>query len=146
MIKKLNVAQLEEVSKLFYSVFTSEPFNFNWLNEDKAKGYISDMMNDSCYVGFTYIIDNKEIGYCIGAYNKNMVLTQYHIKEIFIKKEYQNLGYGKKMMLEIEDYLKKDDIQLITLYTNCKIPAYDFYLKNDFQVIEDTVHMLKVIN
>ncbi len=146
MIEDLNIQEVEKVSGMFLEVFQSEPFNFDWINKKKALGYMTDLFNDSGFKGFTYKDNGKTIGYCLGSYNRNMIADQYHIKEIFIKKESQHQGYGLKMLNEIEDFLKSVNIDVITLYTNIGIPAYNFYLKNNFQVMSDTVHMLKVIN
>lgn len=145
MLVNLDISHMKETGEMFYSVFREEPFNFDWLTMDMADKYMKEIYNHPCFKGFKLVYNNITLGYCVGDLQVSLPMTQYNIKEIFIRSDIKRKGYGTIFLNEIENNLKEEGIKVVSLYTSKNIPAYDFYKKNSYTEIEDTVHYLKLL-
>ncbi|MES2587379.1 MAG: GNAT family N-acetyltransferase [Bacteroidota bacterium] len=65
------------------------------------------------------------------------------VRFVAVESEQQGSGFGKKIMLEIEDYCKENDIQKIILHA--RDYAVDFYLKLDYKLIEKSYKLFDVL-
>ncbi len=144
-IKKMQSEDIESCSKLFYEVFTSEEWKFNWLTMGKAYDYFTDLFNTPNFIGFLLESEGEVIGACVGTGNTHFVNNQYEIKEIFIHPNLQNKGFGSLFLNEVENTLREMSYDMITLYTQRNIPAHDFYNSREYITLKDTVHMTKIL-
>lgn len=145
MLVNVEKKDINEAGKMFYDVFKNDPFNFDWLVMDMANKYMEEIFIHPAFKGFKLIYNNTALGYCLGDLQTSLPMTQYNIKEIFIRKDIKRKGYGTIFLTEIEKELKQSGIKVVSLYTNANIPAYDFYKKNDYVEVRDTVHYLKLL-
>lgn len=145
MIRSIHIDEIKETAQMFYEVFRGEPFNFDWLTMDMANKYMNEIFTHPSFKGYSLIYNNITLGYCVGDLQTSLPMTQYNIKEIFIRNDIKRKGYGTIFLGEIENDLKVMGIKVVSLYTNRNIPAYNFYKKNDYTEIEDTTHYLKLL-
>lgn len=130
---------------IFYDVFTSPPWEYSWMDKNEMRRYFTDLYRTPGFVGYMYYDGGVLLGACMGCISDYFLHAQYDIKEIFIHTNAQNKGVGSKMLSEIEADLVKRKVICITLMTQRNIPAYHFYLKNEFISSDITVHMTKVL-
>lgn len=110
-----------------------------WEQEASTYGYIRN--NHEVFVNqiiFLCYDKDKVIGYAYGNYydasRDHEIIRKdqkcFEIEEIYILKEYRNQGIGTKLFKFIEDQLKKEDIDFITLSTADKDykKIFHFYL------------------
>ncbi len=146
ILKRITEDEIETSSNLYYEVFTSPDWKFYWLTKEKAYNYFMDMFNTPNFIGFVLIDNDEVIGACFGVSNPHFINKQYEIKEIFIKHSLQNQGIGNIFLEQVETELASQQIQLITLYTQKTVPAFNFYKKRDYITLKDTVHMMKILS
>ncbi len=144
-LKKITEKEIKESADLYYEVFTSEAFKFHWLTKQKAYNYFLDMYNTPNFLGFLFLNNDEVIGVCVGIGNPHFINNQYEIKEIFIKPSLQKKGIGNLFLSEVESALLNMDYQIITLYTQKNIPAYNFYSKKNYITLKSTTHMMKIL-
>ena len=61
---------------------------------------------------------------------------EYYIDEFCVSYASQGKGYGSQFLDLVDADIKKKGLNAIILNTSKNVPAYDFYLKNGFQVDE----------
>jgi ribosomal protein S18 acetylase RimI-like enzyme len=84
----------------------------------------------------------QTIGYLSGEINfKSDIYTTFRINNIFVSKEFRNLGIGKSLILHLEDILKSQNISWI----NSNLPnSYDIFLKKSgFQGEDNNLDIVK---
>ena len=145
MLQKFSSIHMDNCVRLFYDVFTSEDWKFDWLAIDNINRYFTDLGNTPQFSGFVWIEKNRLMGGCFGVVSDYFSAPQYEIKEIFVDLKSQGQGIGSRFLKAIEDELARQEIQAVSLFTQCDIPAYSFYLKNEYIISEKTVHFLKVL-
>lgn len=127
MIKKLNINQLDEVMKIWIDT-NIDAHNFipkeYWLNN-------FDLVKQMLPTADIYVFDENNIikGF-IG------IMEQSYIAGLFVKKEYQGEGIGKKLI----EYCKSkyEKLELDVFVKNEK--ALNFYYKNNFIVMDKKIN------
>ena len=71
--------------------------------------------------------------------------TNYDIIELGIKPEGQGRGLGTEFLRMIEEYIHANGISCIFLQTERNMPAYDFYRKNGFDLLDGHVSLTKFL-
>ena len=114
-----------------------KPLNIKW-NSD-------DLKNENEQIHFALIKKNKIIGSCLLKYldNKNA-----RIRQMAISKEFQNNGYGKKLLRFVEQYAISHNVIRINIIA--RISAIGFYLNEGYEkdgktFIDVTVKSIKMI-
>lgn len=130
---------------MFLDVYKNKPWNYTWLIFENTLRYFTDLFNTPCFIGFKFIEDNITVGYCVGISSDYFVGNSFEIKEIFISRQLQNKGLGSNFLGMVEKSLKDFEVDRITLATQREIPAFDFYLKNGYEVSEGAVFLSKCL-
>ncbi len=143
MLYKFNESMLDACVEIFYDVYTSSEFNFNFLTKENTTEYFRGIYKRQDFDGFVFTINKKIVGVCLGKVDVSFGNKLYEITEICVKDEYRGQGIGKAFMREIETYLKKQGFICINLNTKRNINAYQFYLNNGFAEKTDVVCMMK---
>lgn len=146
IIKELNTADIEAI-KIFYSdVFTNEPWNDDWSNEDQLHRYIIDLTGNANSLTLALFLNSEMVGLCMGHIRHWFAGTEYQIDEFCISRNHQGVGLGTKFLKAIENELTDRGIKQMFLLTERSVPAYKFYKKNDFIELSDHVSFLKKVN
>ncbi|MBE6753891.1 MAG: GNAT family N-acetyltransferase [Ruminococcaceae bacterium] len=143
MIKRLSIEDKEAIKQLFCSVFTREPWNDDWSDEQQLDSYIIDLIG--CHNSLTYGMyeDGQLVGLSMGLIKHWYMGTEYYINELCILTEKQGMGLGARFIDEISAELIADGINHIFLLTDRSVPAYNFYKKLGFRELTDTVAFVR---
>ena len=142
----LSVMQAEQIrpcADIFTAVFTGPPWNNPNVTTEKAVRYLRDLMRTPGFLGFVYARGEDIVGMVLGTISDYFFDPQYKIEELAVDPACHRQGLGSKMLLETEQYLAERDVTHMILQTSATIPAYDFYRRNGYAVVEDTVCMMK---
>lgn len=141
-LKQYTHEYIKSCAKLFFDVFTDEPFNFQ-ITKNNMLRYLTDISNSPNFKGYMYFNEGRLIGMCFGCVIDYFLNCTYDIKEIAVSKNFQRSGTGGAFLNAIEEDLKKFNINAVTLATQREIPAFKFYEKNGYSASESTVYMSK---
>ncbi|CAJ1185388.1 GNAT family N-acetyltransferase [Companilactobacillus paralimentarius] len=125
MIRRMQPKEIEVVSDIWLQgnleahSFVKKNYWINNLNSVKEQFKEADI-----YV----FVDNEQIMGFAG-------LQKNYLAGIFVKKEYQNHGVGRKLL----DYLKREYSELSLDVYDKNIQAKNFYLQNNFKVIHENI-------
>jgi len=146
MIRAMQNEDINRLAEIYYIIFTSDEWRYDWLTENNVLRYFTDMYNTPQCLPYVYIHNGVMVGGCFGDMSDYFNHVQYYIKEIFIERTLQSKGAGSKFLAEIETDLYKRGVENITLFTSKKIHAYGFYHKNGYTDGSESVFMLKILN
>ncbi|MBY4966446.1 GNAT family N-acetyltransferase [Streptococcus suis] len=144
-LKELAVADIEMVKQLFLSVFSQEPWNDDWSDEEQLDCYIGDLLGHSRALCFGLFDQEKLISLSLGYIRYWYEGTEYRIEELCISRHYQGRGIGQDFLKRIEEQLERRQIVHILLQTERNLPAYFFYQKYGFRTLEEDVTMVKKV-
>ena len=141
-LKQYTPEHIKSCAKLFFDVFTDEPFNYQ-ITENNMLRYLTDISNTPNFRGYMYFTEDRLIGMCFGCLIDYFTGLSYDIKEIAVAKDCQGIGAGAAFLHAIEDDLAKINVEAVTLATQKGIPAFKFYEKNGYSASGSTVYMSK---
>jgi aminoglycoside 6'-N-acetyltransferase I len=136
----------KDMKRLFLDVFSNEPWFDKW-NIKQLDLYMKDLTENSNSLSLA-LYDEKEelIGCSLGYIYNWWEGREYFIKEFFISRKIQSQGAGSTFLSLINDRLRVEDVQHITLNTEKTVPAYHFYQKNGFSVLENSAFLVKKVS
>lgn len=142
IIQKATKKDLKDIAEIFRIEGSKPPYNRKRTLK-KVLGMIKeDFISSDVYIA---IIDNKTIGFLI-AKRDSGIKKKLWINELWILKEYQGKGLGKKIMNEIEKIYKKRGIKEFELAADTrKGGAFGFYKKLNYRLDKSIVFMNKKI-
>ena len=143
--KRIGINEIEIIKELFAGVFTIEPWNDDWSNEEQLNLYLSDLIGQGNSLTFGLFEDGKLIGVSMGHIRHWYSGTEYYIDEFCIQTDKQGNGIGTLFLKEIEKGIKKIGLVQIFLQTESNVPAYGFYQKNGFCELKKHVSFTKRI-
>ena len=143
VLRKLDTDNFDRIKKFFVDVFTNEPWNDDWSNEEQLKGYIMDLIGNVNSLTLGYFIDDEMVGLSRGYIRHWYTGTEYYIDEFCICRNKQGIGIGTKFLKDVEQYIMNNGMTHIFLQTERTVPAYNFYKKNGFYELEEHVSFAK---
>ena len=144
-VKQLGLDDMESVKALFKSVFTAEPWNDDWSDDEQLTLYLGELCGQTNSLCFGLFEENELIGLSIGEVKHWYSGTEYKIEELCIRLDKQGKGAGSFFFGEIERELKERNVKDIVLQTGNDVPAYEFYKKMGFTELENNVFFAKEI-
>lgn len=141
-IREICLAHIKEITELFYSIFSKDPWNDKW-NEEDLHTYMQELIGNRCSLSLGLYEDGKLIGIALGRTKHWYSGTEFWIDEFGIANDLQTKGIGSVFMTLVYDYIKNKGIKRIMLITERDFPAYYFYKKNGFEELDTQVVFVK---
>lgn len=142
-LREFCIDEIENVKAFYRAVFTGEPWNDDWSDDNQLHQYILDMMGNRNSLSLGLYEEDRLVGLSLGNIVHWYMGTEYYITELCIKTSEQGRGLGTQFMQKIEEYIKEKGIKSIFLQTERNMPAYDFYQKNGFYELKEHVSLAK---
>lgn len=141
-IRNIQEADIKACATLYAEVFSSDPWNEAW-SKDLAAERLMHFYLSKGFVGV--IAENEEgkdeahnvIGFVLGNTEPFYDGTWFYLREMCIKTDLQNKGFGTQLLIRLEATLNDLAVKSIYLMTEKEIPAADFYLKNGFSLSQE---------
>ncbi|MGM0805994.1 MAG: GNAT family N-acetyltransferase [Bacillota bacterium] len=143
-IVPITIDKIEQCTELYINVFNKEPWNETWTYKD-AKERLRDLIHTPKFIGFLLYENDDLIGFIGGNSKQSYTGLTFYLAEFCISNQIQGKGYGSKLLLYLENELKKRDIQSIYLLTANGGLAEAFYLKNNYTINDNRVVLKKDI-
>ena len=139
---EFDISLTEESVDLFIDVFSKPPWNDVYDSKNAVIDFFNAFISLPNFKGYQLMDDNnKVIGISIGfikPWLRNGELRyEYFLDQFCIDNSSQGKGLGKYFMREIEERLKREDINDIILNTERSSPAYYFYNKIGFHDMKE---------
>lgn len=141
--RQLDKSAAAAVKALFAGVFSSEPWNDNWSDENQLEQYIQDLIGQSNSLTFGLYEGTELIGLSMGRIKHWCTGTEYCIDELCIQTAVQGKGVGTRFLHEIERACRALGITYIFLLTENNVPAFEFYKRQGYNLLKSNVALAK---
>lgn len=131
------------LEELFLSVFTKEPWNDDWSDRNQLKAYLHDLTGQSNSLTFGLYEGEELIALSMGRIKHWYTGTEYCIDELCVRTAKQGRGVGTLFVQEIGRACKELGMTHLFLQTENNVPAYEFYKKQGFSLLEHNVAFAK---
>ena len=131
-IRRFTLGDLDKCAELFKKVFSADPWYDNWVSWNQARNYLNELIENPVFEGFVVFEGSDIVAVCLGHRRSWWMGKEFFVDEFFVENEKQGNGIGTKTLDIITNNLAEEGYTRLTLLTNKKIPAEDFYLKNGF--------------
>ena len=128
---------------IYVDAFTAPPLNYAWLTKEKARRYIRDLTLTPGFLGYTYWVDGEIVAFCFGKLDNYFEGTMFSVEELAVASVCHGKGVGSEVMRLLETKLAGFAVAAITLQTSRNLPAYNFYLKNEYEEMTENVSLMK---
>lgn len=125
-IKQCMMQDFNDIKDLFIDVFTKNPWNDDWSNENQLNAYLMDLMGQQNSLTFGLYKEEQLIGFSLGRVKHWYEGTEYYIDELCISTTLQKKGYGTKFIELLEMELYKRDIQHFLFINRCRCACLFF--------------------
>lgn len=141
--KQLDESAASIIKELFVSVFSAEPWNDDWSNENQLDLYIHDLIGQNNSLTYGLYEGTELIGISMGHIKHWYTGTEYYIDELCVSTSKQGKGVGTLFIGEIEKACKELGLTHIFLLTEKNVPAFTFYKKQQFYELKNSVAFAK---
>lgn len=117
---------------VFVQVFGQPPWEDEWPSNERAKGYLSDIVNTPGFKGFVAYEGRKIHGVCLGHKVRWWAGDEYYLDELFVDTDVQRTGIGGALIDYAKQQLERDGVGVVVLLTQRETPAERFYAKQGF--------------
>lgn len=141
--RQLDQGAAAAAKELFVRVFSGEPWKDDWSDAAQLERYIQDLMGQSNSLTFGLCEGPELIGLSMGRIKHWCTGTEYCIDELCIHPAAQGKGVGTRFLHEIEQACRALGIAYIFLLTENNVPAFTFYQKRGYSLLENNVAFAK---
>ncbi len=112
--------EMPGLAQAMMAAYEQAPWFENW-TEERALRRIQAILSNYEACGMAAIMDGQVIGGVLGYVDPYAEEDFFFVSELFVRPQYQKKGYGKGLLLALEEQLKEKNIhvtQLISIEDN----------------------------
>lgn len=143
-IRSITAADIPACVPVYVNAYKQAPWNYHW-TEAEATKYLSEHFDTPHFAGFVLLEGDQIKAVILGRKKTWWTGNQFFIDELFVASDTQRKGYGKQLLQHAATYAKQNGMNVLALMTNKYMPAYEFYLKNDFLSADQFTFLFKMI-
>ena len=140
--KELELEDLDILIDKYIIYYNDESGKWTY---DIAKRRLEQIFLTPDFYGIGLYSESELVGFAVGWFKDFDNLELFYLEEILVFKEYQNKGFGTKILQEVESLVKKKGAQKIDLSTTYEDDHQRFYSRFGFKRSDFLVPMYKKI-
>ena len=142
---ELDDTYLPQMAELYRSAFRGAPWNDDWSDEAQLHEYMKEITHSCNPLNFGLFSEGRLIALSVGMIRHWWEGTNYNIEELCVAPDMQAQGVGTHFMGMIEAEVRRRGLKGIFLQTDSDKPAFGFYRKNGFNVLDSHVSLYKKV-
>ena len=144
-LKQLTGQDQEQMIAFYTGVFNQPPWNDDWSDKAQLSSYIEDLTGNKNSVAFGFFRGEEMVGLSMGSIRHWYQGTEYFIDEFCVRTDLQGQGIGTAFLNAVEDRVRAMGVVHIFLLTDRDVPAFAFYRKNGFTMLEKNTALKKTL-
>ena len=144
MIRKYAQKDLPECAGLLVAAYNNEQWKGRWSFQD-ACSCLLEFVGEPRFVGYVLEADGK---IAAAAFAKERTCdngSELFVEDFFVDPAFQRKGFGTALLGALEDHVRENGLEGITLLTNRFLPSSDFYRKHGFSEAGHVQFLYKVL-
>ncbi len=142
--RTVELSDIDAIAAMYVETFNAPPWNDHWTHESASKRLLQIANSEEFYGIVAY--DNDELcGMIMGSIEEFYTGPMFNIKELCVKNDKRNKGYGTKIFEEYEKRLKRIGVKEIYLFTLKDERTEAFYYNRGLKNIDNMIFMSKEI-
>ncbi|MCL1845084.1 MAG: GNAT family N-acetyltransferase [Defluviitaleaceae bacterium] len=143
MLRMYVESDLPMCVKIYTEAFNAPPLSYSFLTAEKAERYLGDLVRTPGFLGYTYAEEGETVAFCFGKLDAYFEGTMFEVSELAVTPGLHRSGVGSKVMRLLEIKLAGYGVQAVSLNTSRNLPAFEFYRKNGYEEIIESVALMK---
>lgn len=144
-IRPVKSEDLINCADIFLLAYKQPPWHYAWTRE-RAIQYLQEYFETKKFLGFV-ITENEEVAGAIFCHAKTWWTNDLlYVDELFISPARQGHGLGKQLLEHATLAGKQINLESISLMTNEYAPAFNFYLKQNYQKASQFVILFRQVD
>ena len=132
---------LKKCAPLLVRVYNAEPWNDHWDEKWAYKKLLVSFRSPDFY-GICIMEDQNIVGVLVGNLEPNNTENFFYLRDMFVDPDQQRKGIGSLLLDSIKNHLNPmEEVSGITLFTSRVYFTHAFYLKNQFEVLDEFCFM-----
>lgn len=144
-LKQLTGQDKEQMMAFYTGVFTQPPWKDDWSDKTQLSSYMEDLTGNKNSVAFGFFRGEEMVGLSMGSIRHWYQGTEYFIDEFCVRTDLQGQGIGTAFLNAVEDRVRTMGVVHIFLLTDRDVPAFAFYRKNGFTMLEKNTALKKTL-
>lgn len=136
LIRAIEPEDMDRISDLYASVFSSSPWNEPWSNE-KAKRRLNHIFLSKDFIGLLVEIEESVQAIVLGNTEPFLDEKTFYLREMCVNPEFQENGIGQRLIQELHFKLKEINVSGVYLTTRNQLKAASFYKNNGYNLEKD---------
>lgn len=132
----LDETYLPQMAELYRAAFGGAPWYDNWSDTEQLYAYMREISCAYNALNYGLVKNGKLIAMSVGMIRHWWEGTNYNVEEFCVSPELQGQGLGTRFMEMVAEDVKKRGLAGIFLQTDSDKPAYRFYQKNGFGLLD----------
>ena len=144
MIRPMTPEDVKNCVSAFISAYNGAPWDNHW-NEDTAVRYLGEFRTHAraaCYVDEK---DGRITGAIFAHGRAWYTRDEVFVDELFVHRDFQGQGIGKALLGHLEEYCRENALAGVTLLTDRRMPAADFYSRMGYLCVDSIVFYYKKV-
>ncbi|MCL1878185.1 MAG: GNAT family N-acetyltransferase [Defluviitaleaceae bacterium] len=134
---------LPTCAKIYVDAFNAPPLSYDFLTPEKAERYLRDLARTPGFLGYVCFVDEVIKAFCFGKLDDYFDGTMFEVSELAVSPELHGCGLGTEIMRQMEIKLAGYGVQAVSLNTSRNLPAFNFYKKNGYEELNESVSLMK---
>lgn len=139
IIKKATKKDLKEISDIFRKETSKQPYSQKWTQKIAFEKITKSYKENDIYL---VLVDKKIAGFIISSIHPNNPKKAY-IDELWLNSGYQGKGFGKSLVIFIENKYKSRGVEIMQVISKRKAGAFKFYNKLGYNESKELAFMDK---
>ena len=144
MIKSYQAEDLERCARALAAAYEGEPWHNHWTLQG-AYRYLKEFCGNPRFVGFTVWEGEQLAGAAFCHERTWWTNDELYVDELFVTPEHQRKGHGRQLLTAIQERVRRHGLAGITLLTDRRMPAPQFYRSQGFADAEHVLFMYQVL-
>jgi len=143
MIVLYHDEDFEDCVTIYLDAFTAPPLCYHFITKENAKRYIKDLTLAPSFLGYVYKIDTVPMAFIFGKLDNYFPGSMFEVYELAVASAFHRSGIGTHFLELFEAKLAGYGVEAISLHTSRSLPAYNFYSKNGYEEMSESVTLTK---
>lgn len=143
LVRDFKSTDTKNAVDLYISVFSQAPWN-DTLIKSEIELYFQRLQSMNTFLGYALLDSNTDelLGISVGFIRPWYGGEQYHMDSFYVSCDHQGKGFGSFFLRQIKKELFVINIPHVFLDTEKNFPAEDFYRKNGFTSLDDSINLV----